>query len=226
MIIATTLRYTEIMSDPDWKDRYYIVDFFRKMAEKYGVGLISVMNATDIDKVSDMCDGLIIPGSATNIDPSYYGMSPFNPPQPVDEFALDSKLIEAFYKKKKPILGICGGHQAINVFFGGTLKRVDNSDGHYLDGDVTHKINIKQGSFVYDVFQKDEASVNSYHFWEIDRLGYNLKAVAYSSDQVIEAVENKEDKIFATQWHPERSFSVGNPIENKIFENFFELCRK
>ena len=42
----------------------------------------------------------------------------------------------------------------------------------------------------------------------------------------MEAVEWKEKKIYATQWHPELAFHMNDPLELKIFENFFRICEE
>ena len=46
-----------------------------------------------------------------------------------------------FSNANKPILGICGGLQSINVYFGGSLNQ--NIDNHNLK-DKLHKINVKE----------------------------------------------------------------------------------
>lgn len=75
------------------------------------------------------------------------------------------------------------------------------------------------------MFKSERATVNTYHGWEIGKLAPGLDVVAKSADGVIEAVECKEKKIFATQWHPEQSFHTGDAIENKFIENFIECCK-
>ena len=225
MNIATVLRYCDLKAENSvWNKRYYILEDYFLMAEKYKIGLTAISSAYSFEKVADNCDGLIITGSATNIDPTYYGRPALEKPEEVDEYALDAKLIKYFIDHGKPIFGVCGGLQALNVFLGGTLKKLDNSAAHREDRAFSHEINIKKGSFVYDVFGSERARVNCYHGWEIDDLAPALEVVARTDDGVIEAVESKELKLFATQWHPELSFHTGNPIENKFFENFLKCC--
>lgn len=238
MYLATLLRYVKIAGEDVWADRYYIVEAHRRMAQQLGVGLSAIMNDHDLDGICSHCSALLVPGSATNIDPSYYGQKPLDPPEPADEYALDSKVIRWFFEHEKPILGVCGGLQAINVFLGGTLKLVpDVKDVHERmvptvrqNGEIVdypmHEIQIEKDSFVYDVFGAERASVCSYHYWCIDKLAPGLRAVAWSDDGIIEAVEWKERSIFATQWHPELSFDLGDPVEHKFFENFLRCCRE
>jgi len=226
VIVATLLRYMDLQKNCPWDRRYYILHDYNLFASKYKVGMAAIMTEFDFEGVCRECDGLFVPGSGTNIDPAYYGMPPLEKAEPVDEYALDSRVIRYFLDHKKPIFGICGGHQALNVYFGGTIKRVDDLPNHYDVGEKDHWIDIAGGSFVHEVFGKDSAVVNSYHSWEIGRLAPELEVAARSRDGVIEAVECKERNVFATQWHPEQSFHTGDPIEHKFIENFLKRCEE
>ena len=224
MNIATMLRYVDLKKGDYWDHRYYIMHDFKLFADKYNVGLCAIMTEHDIEAICDQCSGLIVPGSATNIDPRYYGRAPLDEVEPVDEYALDAKIIKHFVDHNKPIFGICGGHQELNIYFGGTIKKVDDPISHQNDTDMQHLIDVVPDTFVYDVFQKEEVMVNCHHSWEIDDLAPGFKVAARSKDGVIEAIEWKERNIYATQWHPEQSFHTGDPLENKFIENFLKCC--
>ncbi len=224
MNFATVLRYVNMGHNDGWDERFSIPYFWKLMADKYQIGMNYIFTDYGFEEICEKCSGLIIPGSSTNINPLYWGGEGFTEKQAHDEYPLDAKLIEHFIKNDKPVLGICGGLQAINVYLGGTLKTVD-AKIHGSSESKSHMININENSFVFDVFKSSRASVNTYHYWAIDRLAPGLKIVAESDDGVIEAVEWKEKRIFATQWHPERSFAEGDPNENKFFENFINLCK-
>lgn len=227
MNIATVLRYVEF-PEKFWEYRYYICSDYKIMAEKLGFGMCAVMNEDCLEDICRHCDGLIIPGSATDIDPKYYGGDPLEKQPVVDEYALDEKLIKYFYDHNKPIFGVCGGFQELNVFFGGSIKRIADSDKHKNYEKWRHEINITEGSFVYDVFNTTRTEVNCFHNWELDRLAPQFDVVARTDDGVAEAIEWKEKNIFATQWHPERSFhdSWDNSVEMKFFENFINRCKE
>lgn len=224
MNFASVLRYVDMKRGDGWDERFSIPYFWKLMTDKYCVGINYIMSEHGFEEICEKCDGLIVPGSSNDINPSYWGGKPFPENAPYDEFRLDSKLIDWFIKHNKPIFGVCGGLQAINVALGGSLKEIDDNI-HGNPNSVNHKINIEKDSFVYNVFNSRTAEVNSYHHWAIDRLGEGLRVVATTEDGVIEAIECKEKRIFATQWHPERNFSEGDPIENKFFENFINLCK-
>lgn len=221
MNFATVLRFVDMKRGDGWDFRYTIPYFWKLMADKLGIGLFAVMSDSNFEKICDQCDGLIVPGSSNNINPSYWGGEPFKEPC-IDEYPFDEKLIRYFIEKGKPIIGICGGLQSINVCLGGSLKNVT---GHNEDKKF-HNINIEKDSFLYDAFKSETASVNTYHNWAIDKVAPGLRVVATSDEGVIEAVEWKEKNIFAMQWHPERSFEEAESLEHKIFENFINLCKK
>ena len=227
MNIATILRYMDTEKAPFFEQRYYIMNDYKLMADKYGIGMMAIMSEQMINAAVSVCDGLLVPGSAANIDPSYYGGEPFDPPQPVDEYALDSKIIKAFYEAGKPIFGICGGHQALNVFFGGKMAKVPDLPNHKDAKSYTHMINIAEDSFVYDVFGKTRALVNSHHAWHTNVLAPDFKSVAWSDDGIVEAIEYRKADIYATQWHPEQTYHRGaplDPVEQNFFVNFFARC--
>ena len=222
MNVAVTLRYVKLNSDNVWNERYYILNGYSLMAKKFGVGMIAIMSDVGIDEICKNCDGLIIPGSSTPTDPRYYGKAPLAVPPPVDEYALDAKLIKNFYEAGKPIFGICGGEQSLNIYFGGTIAKMPDPKNHSVND--SHFINIEKGSFVYEALGSERHEVNSHHQMWTDVMAPDLKVVARTDDGIVEALEWKEKNIFATQWHPELSLSKDKSPEHRFFENFFKKC--
>ncbi len=226
MKLATLLRYAELGAEgPDavWNTRYYIGNGYEKMANKHGVGLVAIMTEHDIESVCAECDGLVIPGSATNINPEYYGGKPWEKAEPVDEYGFDRKIIDYFVKAGKPIFGVCGGMQELNIYFGGNMCLIGEKGNH---NNTRHLIDIAPDSFVYDVYGSQKAEINSYHNWMLDKIAPDFEVVARSEEGVVEAIECKEKKIFAVQWHPELNYNAEDHTEDKFFKNFIECCRK
>ena len=224
MYLATTMRYMHLPDSKFWDHRYFLMNEFEIMVNKLGFGLCAIMSETDLDRFCDQCDGLLLPGTSTPTNPKYYG-GPDIPPD-VDEYALDQKLIQYFFEHNKPIFGLCGGQQRLNIYFGGTIRQVKDPVGHPCN--IRHHINIKKDSFVWDVFGNERVKVNSFHGCALDKIAPCFDVVATADDGEVEAIEWKEKKIFATQWHPERSYydTWENEIEQKFFENFLEICRQ
>ncbi len=126
----------------------------------------------------------------------------------------EMELLNAFHKQGKPVLGVCRGHQLLNVYFGGTLisdisSRFPNSIQH-VRPDIydkhTHEIEILDGGILNGVFETNKScAVVSIHHQAIDRLGDCLRVEAISKDDgIIEAVSYKGDAfVLGVQWHPE-----------------------
>ena len=147
--------------------------------------------------------GLMLPGGG-DVAPERYGrknVASRDIAPGRDE--LEMSLIEAFVSAKKPVLGICRGLQVLNVYFGGTL--LQNIPGHSqteVGLDRLHKT-VTADSFLKSLYGKEQI-VNSAHHQAVERLGRGLRAVQWSADGMIEAVEHKTLPIWAVQWHPER----------------------
>ena len=243
MNIATLIRFKKGTYEGIWNnDGWFAHGSLVHIARQYGIGMTVIATETDYEKICRNCDGLIIPGSPINIDPTYYGGEPFDPPNLVDEYALDSKVIAEFDKMGKPMLGICGGHQALNVFYGGTLGKYKEmrepvSESHRDAGTAidrygneinynTHMVNIEKDSFLYDVYGSERVRVNTYHAWAVKDLAKGFRVVARTDDGIVEAIEWKEKNVFGTQYHPELAYRFNDPVELKLFENFFRICEE
>jgi putative glutamine amidotransferase len=127
----------------------------------------------------------------------------------MDEF--DIKCIKIAYDMKKPILGICRGHQVLNVVFGGTLyqdmsqcsesfvKHTQESRRNF----ASHTVDISKGSRLNSMFG-DTIVTNSYHHQAVKDIAPGFTASAIAKDNVVEALE-KDDELFvmSVQWHPE-----------------------
>ncbi len=191
--------------------RYYLDDWFRKIFDELGILLIPVISENNLEEIVNMCDGLVVTGSANDVHPKYYGEEPIKEYK-FDEYGLVKNIIELFSNFNKPILGICAGIQEINVVFGGTLyQEIPN---HHLRDQSKHKVKISDNSFLYDVYKENQIEVNSYHKQAIKDLAPNFKITAISEDGIIEGIE--KDNIVAVQWHPEVLFDM------KIFKGFIE----
>ena len=220
MRLAILPRYLDMKREnfPSNKKLYVNCDF-DDIARTMGIGLCAILTPDDCEDVLALCDGLIIPGSPVGVNPAYYGKAPS--PSEYDEYALDAKVLDYFVKNNKPVLGICAGHQAINIYFGGTIGYVGGDDPR-RHSRTTHPVNFKKDSFLYDVFGVERKIINSYHVMHVDNLADCLETVAESDDGIIEAFKHKEKNIFGVQWHPERSFDE----ERELLEFFLKLCEK
>ena len=112
----------------------------------------------------------------------------------------EERVIAAFTAAEKPILGICRGLQALNVFFGGTLYAYI-PDHQSPEGDIVHATRAV-GELAGLV--GTEPLVNSNHHQAVHRLGAGLSVRQWAGDGVIEGICHTALPILAVQWHPER----------------------
>lgn len=154
-------------------------------------------------------DGLILCGG-DDIDPARFaqenrGSVDVDLARDETEFAL----AEAYLAAGKPILGICRGHQLLNVALGGTLIQDISPELKYFhtpiqDGpDKVHPVRASEGSVLYGLFGSC-FQVNSYHHQIVDRLGDGLEAVQWSESGIVEGMEHKSLPVLCLQFHPER----------------------
>ena len=131
-----------------------------------------------------------------------------------------------------PILGICRGCQTLNVARGGTLHQhlpdvTDGSVDHRQTASgrmPTHSVRIEPGSRLAEIVGAEELEVNSFHHQAVDRLGRDLRAVAWSPDGVVEAIEETESGLLlGVQWHAETL--VEGPAHARLFEALVAASR-
>lgn len=152
------------------------------------------------------CDGLLLPGGG-DADPSLYGQEDCGSNPPDHERDRDElELIELFMSRQKPILGICRGHQMINIALGGTLIQ-DLPDEHHrhdaaTDTDRIHRV-MTLHPFLHELYGESFVS-NSSHHQAVDRLGTGLVPTCVSEDGVIEGIMHENGRVLGVQFHPER----------------------
>ena len=195
-----------------------------------GVG--AVADAKYSPEVDINYDGLILCGGS-DIHPKHYGEG-IEGSVSIDEQrdSAEFSLVKAYADAGKPILGICRGHQLINVFFGGSLyQHLPEAHLHQkINGvDSVHHVTAGEGSILANLYGHSIA-VNSAHHQAVKDLGKNLRATAHWNNQYIEAYEHISLPIFGVQWHPER-MCFNRAREDtadgaEIFKYFISLCEK
>lgn len=113
-------------------------------------------------------------------------------------------LIKSFIDTGRPILGICRGMQALNVWFGGTLY--EDIPHHRVTGcDMVHA--TRACDIIAELLGKAPV-VNSNHHQALKEIGAGLKPIQWTEDGIIEAVCHESLPIWGVQWHPERQSFV------------------
>ena len=181
-----------------------------------------------IAKVLSRCQGVLLPGSGADIEPSKYNAARHPQTNPADakRDTADELLLQDAYNMRKPIFGICYGAQSLNVYRSGTLvQHLETSVNHQAGAQVkrAHRLRIDSDSKLARMLSEAPGTVlaptpdytalgmmvNSSHHQAIDRAGDGLRVVARcEEDGVIEAVEGAapDHWVFGVQWHPERTF--------------------
>ena len=88
-----------------------------------GIPIPLVYDNKSINSILDIIDGLVITGGAFDIDPKYYSenIKYKNILIKNKRTEYEIKICKLSLKRNIPILGICGGHQLINIVYGGSL---------------------------------------------------------------------------------------------------------
>jgi anthranilate synthase component 2 len=146
-------------------------------------------------------------------EPDKYDKMVLSPGPGLPDEAADLLDIIKEYAGKKPMLGVCLGHQAIAVNFGATLKNMDQVlhgvATDVLNSNKTYLFNDMPGSF----------KVGRYHSWIVDNhtLPSCLEITCVDSEGRIMAFQHKEFDLQGVQFHPE---SVLTPLGEQILENW------
>ncbi|MBO7710901.1 MAG: gamma-glutamyl-gamma-aminobutyrate hydrolase family protein [Lachnospiraceae bacterium] len=166
----------------------------------------------------DNYDGLLIPGGG-DVDPRLYGAKKRDPHVYGTDYGrsrLQIDVILKFARAGKPVLGICGGEQTINVAFGGTLKQ------HIGWHTYWRGIRISKKSWLRKRFGK-RAVVYHFHHQCVNKLGKGLRATMWGTDNnQIEGVEHVSLPVYGVQWHPDQMGRKGKEVGQK----FMAICRE
>ena len=114
-----------------------------------------------------------------------------------------------------PILGICLGHQAIGMNFGGEIKRLENP----LHGKTSEITVLSENSVLFKNLPK-KFKVMRYHSLYVDDIPEDLEVTAKSEDGIAMAVEHKSKNIFGIQFHPE---SIFTEYGKNMIRNFLNI---
>jgi putative glutamine amidotransferase len=234
--IVATLADPATSADPElaaMKNRRYLEALERAGAT--AVPLVASASAADRAAAWAAMDGLLLSGGA-DVDPARYGepVSGARALEPARD-ALEDEAFRAALAAGVPVLGVCRGLQAINVFAGGSL--VQHLDGHeseaYPSPAVTrHPLDLAAGSRLALILgESTDLEVNSYHHQAItpDRLAPGLRIAATANHagvgELIEAVESTDPDrwLMGVQCHPERTES-SPPVFERLWAAFVAAC--
>lgn len=224
----------------DEKGNFYLKRFYGEAIEAAGGAPVYIPLIPNREYLSDLMarlDGVLLSGSDSDVDPSYYGEEPHPKLGPVvsERDRTDLFLLEMAEERATPVLAICFGMQSLNVSRGGSLiqdieAQVENPIKHeqgWPANRPSHNIELDADSLLAELAGARTVRVNSSHHQAVKRIGRNLKAIARSADGVVEAmIDTRADRFaLAVQWHPE----VGHESDlfsQAIFKAFLEETKR
>jgi putative glutamine amidotransferase len=204
--------------------------------------------AADRDRLLADMDGLVLAGGP-DLDPALYGQEPAGAEPPDrDRDRLDLAAWQEAERRNLPVLGICRGSQAINVFSGGSLIQdmPDHAGIPYGHGEAEmHDLEVEPRSRLGRAIAAAapdglaagdpsdttlELQVNTFHHQAIakDQLAKTLRAVAWAPSEIGRIVEGLEGTdrrwLVGIQCHPERLESTPEELDG-VFEAFVQAAR-
>ena len=212
----------------DLEDKSNLIEAaYSRAIEFYGGAPVLVPTVADasgsgfLSRIISAIDGLLIPGSR-DMDPRFYGQEPHPAIKPMSvqrtetEFAVLREALE----NEIPVLGICGGMQFINVFYGGSLSQDIKAllpDALDHEGGNAHGVEVVSGTVLGSVVGEREFEVKSYHHQAVGRVGGGLRTSAAAPDGIVEGLESEDGTVMGVQWHPELEET---PVSRAIFARF------
>jgi putative glutamine amidotransferase len=199
-----------------------------------GEAVVVALNASpeEVARTVSGCAAVLLPGSKADIDPQKYSASkdPHTARADGPRDAVDELLLQDAYSQRKPILGVCYGLQALNVWRSGTLvQHIETSINHTPGGavEIAHRARVEPGTRLAALLAaKGEVAVNSSHHQAAETVGDGLRVSALCpEDQVIEAIEGTDPShyVIAVQWHPERTFG-SDQTSRRLFDSLVQAA--
>ena len=225
--------------------------WFHCVGEKYLAAIADAADAVplivpafggrlELDALLERCDGVLLTGSASNVEPHHYEGAASEPGtwHDPERDATTLPLIPRVVSAGLPLLAICRGFQEMNVAFGGTLhQKIHDVPGFRMHKEdetrpleeqyaPAHTVALTRGGVMASLVGREQIEVNSLHSQGIDRLGDGLVAEAVAPDGVIEGIRVADARGFAlgVQWHPEWQ-ALKNDFSTALFAAFGAAAR-
>ena len=189
-----------------------------------------VKDRASADLLLSRLDGLIMSGGE-DLDPSYYGEEVLNESVGINAVrdTSDFLLVQAALDCGKPIMGICRGHQLVNVALGGSLyqdipAQIGTEHRQRVSGVPAHNVGLAPGSRLRMLLgDVDSVATNTHHHQAVKDPAPGIIVTARTADGVAEAFEGPG--VFCVQFHPEALIAAGHDEFLPLFEAFVNDCR-
>ncbi len=218
--------------------RFYLARYYSEAVEAAGgapfhVSLIP--REGYIESLLAEADAVLLPGSDSDVDPNLYGREPhtrLGSVHPIKD-ETDLLVLREVERRGLPLFAICFGMQVLNVSRGGTLIQdiesqlpaaIKHQQGAPRER-RSHRVRFLEESLLRELAGEDAVMVNSHHHQAIETVGRDLVATAWTSDGLVEALEDPREGRFAlaVQWHPEIAWE-GDRFSERLFARFVEAA--
>ncbi|MFL6254209.1 MAG: gamma-glutamyl-gamma-aminobutyrate hydrolase family protein [Pyrinomonadaceae bacterium] len=219
-------------------ERFYLARYYGEAVAAAGGVPVHIPLIPDPELISafvERLDGVLLPGSASDVDPLRYGREPhrlLGPVHPLKD-ETDLLVLKEVEERRLPLLAICFGMQVWNVYRGGSLiqdiaSEVPKAHKHEQGAPRdrrSHHVEIETESLLKSLAGEVGALVNSHHHQALGQIGEGLQASAWSSDGLCEAVEDTREGRWAlgVQWHPEIGWER-DKLSSNIFKSFLRAA--
>jgi putative glutamine amidotransferase len=181
----------------------------------------------------DLIDALVVTGGAFDVDPAIYdGGARHATVRTKDRRTeFERAILAGALERDKPVLGICGGQQLLNVVLGGTLiQHIPDAIPGALPHEQkiprdrpSHEVAIVPGTLLHRIVGTLAMAVNSAHHQAAAAVAPGTVVDALAPDGVIEGIEAPGRRFcLGVQWHPE--FLIG-PGDRRIFDALVAAAR-
>jgi putative glutamine amidotransferase len=228
----------DLEDSPEREPRFFLLQrYLHPLTESGATALIlpPMTRTESLRRTVNLLDGLVITGGNFDIHPSYYGEKPIAAlgvmKRQRTEFELE--IGAAALRKDLPVLGLCGGEQALNVALGGSLyqdiaTQLPAALAHEQSEKKTyggHYVDIIPGTRLYTIVQRGRIEVNTSHHQAVKQLGKGLIIDAVADDGIIEGIESTRHRfVLGVQWHPE-ALAAKRQFHRRIFSAFLAACK-
>jgi putative glutamine amidotransferase len=214
-------------NDGPGTERIYVNRLYADCLLAAGAVPILLTKQTPPETVVELVDGLLIPGG-DDIDAVHFGQQnhPAVKLEDPGRYPYEKSLLDAL-PESAPVLGICYGCQAINVYRGGgVIQHIpDSVPGSEHTGGALQEYSLDASSKLAGIVGSGTARGKSYHHQANEDAGRGLKIVGRSSDGIIEAIEDSGGRwVIGVQWHPERT--PDDPGSVRLFRAFVEAAQE
>ena len=181
--------------------------YVRAVQQAGGIALLVPPGTVHLQALLHVAHGVVLTGGHFDIHPRHYGQSVSARLDRVEEdrTSVELTLARLALEQHIPLLGVCGGMQAMAVAAGGTLVQDVPKDAldHEQPNDPAEPSHaVAMSGPALQVFEPTE-QVNSTHHQAVDAPGRGLVVCGRAPDGTTEVIASPEHFALGVQWHPE-----------------------